>query len=171
MKSSSRHWNFLFFILLLLIVSCQPTASEDIELSKQQLENEKECKAAMEKHLTAVKNKDLIALKSTMSPDGEMELIQPGLEIIYTVDSFMRFHEEWFEIPDWTVNTEILSMHVGNRIGVATTEFLYKEPERNGKPYFNRLSVTYTLEKKNGEWVVIKDHACSIEKTKSASID
>ncbi len=50
---------------------------------------------------------------------------------------------------------------------MATTEFLYKELERNGKPYFNKMIVSYTLEKTDGNWYIIKDHASSIEKTKN----
>ena len=119
----------------------------------------------MLKHLNAIKTKDLNTLKSTMSPKGNMELIQPSSEILYSVDGFMKFHKDWFEIPNWTVNTKILSMNIGDKVGVATTEFLYKEPERNGKPYFNRLIVSYTLEKINSKWYIIKDHASSIEKT------
>lgn len=120
----------------------------------------------MQAHLDAVKAKDASALKATMSPKGNMELIQPSMEILYSVDGFMKFHQEWFDLQnDWTVETNILSTDVGDRIGVATTEFLYKEPERNGKPYFNRLIVSYTLEKIDGEWYIIKDHASSVEKT------
>ena len=79
----------------------------------------------------------------------------------------MKFHQDWFALPDWTVETIILSTDVGDNMGVATTEFMYREPERNGKPYFNRLIVSYTLHKIDGQWHVIKDHASSIEKTKS----
>ena len=39
------------------------------------------------------------------------------------------------------------------------------EPERDGKPYFNRMHISYTLEKQNGQWYVIKDHASSVEKS------
>jgi hypothetical protein len=124
-------------------------------------------KAVMQKHLDAVMTKDTIRLRSTMSPHGNMELIQPSSEILYSVDSFMQFHKDWFAVPDWTVSTKITSTTIGTQVGVATTEFLYEEPERNGKPYFNRLIVTYTLEKIDGIWCVIKDHASSVEKTKS----
>ncbi|WP_378187559.1 hypothetical protein ACE939_04345 [Aquimarina sp. W85] len=77
-----------------------------------------------------------------------MKLIQPICETVYSVDGFKKFHEEWFKVPNWTVRTKIQSTNIGIRIGAATTEFLCQEPERNGKPYFNRLTVSYTLEKK-----------------------
>jgi ketosteroid isomerase-like protein len=155
--------SFLFF----LSTSCEEKATsiQEQEISKKQ--NEALFHAVLEKHLKAVSDKDYTALKSTMSPKGNMELIQPSSEIVYTANGFMKFHQEWFEVPNWTVSTKVLSTDIGGKIGVATTEFLYQEPERNGKPYFNRLIVSYTLEKINNNWYFIKDHASSVEKTKN----
>jgi ketosteroid isomerase-like protein len=142
-------------------MSCKENSNSNLEL-----ENEAAVRTVLTKHLNAVSHKDLNTLKSTLSPNENMELIQPGIEIIYTVDGFMKFHEDFFEVPNWTFKTKILSIQAGDKIAAATTEILYEEPERNGQPYFNRLIVTYTLKKIKGKWCVIKDHASSIEKTK-----
>ncbi|MEP2935368.1 MAG: nuclear transport factor 2 family protein [Gilvibacter sp.] len=146
--------------LLILLSSCVAKSDKEDALS-----NETNFTAVLQKHLDAVTNKDLMTLESTMSPDGQMELIQPSSETVYGVEGFMEFHREWFAVPDWTFTTKILSKDVGETIGVATTEILYQEPERNGKPYFNRMNVSYTLQKIDGNWYIIKDHASSIEKT------
>ena len=158
------NYKIIFVVILIMgLNSCDRQEKVKNEITQEQ--NDKEFEFSMLKHLNAIKTKDLNTLKSTMSPKGNMELIQPSSEILYSVDGFMKFHKDWFEIPNWTVNTKILSMNIGDKVGVATTEFLYKEPERNGKPYFNRLIVSYTLEKINSKWYIIKDHASSIEKT------
>lgn len=153
----------LLSILLLsfLLIACQQSAKENIS----QEENEQQFVSALRKHLDAVEAKDLKTLKTTMSPSGNMELIQPNMEIIKGVDGFMKFHETFFNHPNWTLKFKITSKDVGNKIGVATTETLYQEPERNGKPYSSRMTVTYTLEKVNGKWYVIKDHASFISKS------
>lgn len=160
MKLYFTNQMIVFSLILLMCVSCKQNSNSEL-----QLENETLIRSTLSKHLNAVSNKDLKTLKSTLSPNGNMELIQPSSEIVYTVDGFMKFHEAFFNVPNWTFKTKILSIQVGNTIAAATTEILYEEPERNGQPYFNRLIVTYTLEKLNGEWYVIKDHASSIEKT------
>ncbi|WP_291870996.1 nuclear transport factor 2 family protein [Maribacter sp.] len=165
-----KHISYKLIFLGLLMIgfsSCdiKQKESEKNEISK--IENEELFKSLILRHLNAVRNRDSNTLKSTMSPKGNMELIQPSSEIVYSVDGFMKFHQEWFEVPNWTINTKILSTNIGDRFGVATTEFLYEEPERNGKPYFNRLIVTYALEKIDNNWYIIKDHASSIEKTKN----
>jgi len=100
-----------------------------------------------------------------MSPDGEMQLILPSTPIINTVDSFLKFHEEWFVDSTWTFETKILNTTIEEDLGIAITEVIYREPERDGKPYFNKMIVSYALKKKNAAWYIIKDHASSIQKS------
>lgn len=128
-------------------------------------ENERMLRTAMQKHLDAVSGKDLTTLASTMSPEGNMQLILPGDEIVASVDSFLAFHEAWFQDTSWTFTTEILNVEVGQEVGMAVTEVIYREPLRDGVPYFNRMIVSYTLRKMDGKWYVIKDHATSAEKS------
>lgn len=165
MKNRSYCTLLIVSFLFLLTTSCKEKTPSTQELEISQTQNEELFHTALAKHLKAVADKDYPTLQSTMSPKGNMELIQPSAEIVYTADAFMEFHKKWFAVPDWTMNTKILSTDIGDKIGVATTEFLYQEPERNGKPYFNRLIVSYTLEKIGNNWYIIKDHASSIEKT------
>lgn len=155
---------FLLFFLV-TIVSCKEVKKTPKQVELTQEQNEQQFINALEKHLDAVEKKDLKALKATMSPKGNMELIQPNMEVIKRVDGFMRFHEVFFNHPEWSLKFKIISKNVGNKIGIATTEAMYREPERNGKPYFSRMTVTYSLEKNEGKWYVIKDHASFIEKT------
>ncbi len=152
----------IIVLLFILIGACSQNKKEVMEVNKKQ--NVEEFTSVILKHFSAVENKDLEALKLTMSPKGNMELIQPGIEIINSVDGFLEFHKNLFSIPNWTIKFKLISKNVGTRIGVVTSEVIYKEPERNSKPYSNRLVVTYTLEKTENVWYIIKDHASSIEK-------
>lgn len=148
-------------ILGFLFTAQAQDLKEEIKLS----ENETQFIATMKTHLDAVTNKDLKTLQSTMSPKGNMQLILPGSEMIDSVKGFMDYHKAWFELPDWTFETKILNTVVGEKIGIAITEITYREPERDGVPYHNRMYVSYALEKIDGNWYIIKDHASSIEKS------
>jgi len=157
-------------IFISSFLACTDTATNTTNTAAKteanKIQNEKDFVATMQKHLDAVSNKDLAALKSTMSPTGKMQLILPATEIINTVDGFMNYHEEWFKAPGtWTFETKILNTEIKEDLGIAITEIIYSEPERNGEPYFNRMIVSYALEKVNGKWCIIKDHACSVEKS------
>jgi len=167
MKKIKQHKLVLLSLLIIGISSCDIKQKDGKKNEMSKIKNEELFKSVLNKHLTAVSKKDYGTLKSTMSPKGNMELIQPNSEVVYDVKGFMDFHQEWFDVPNWTVKTKVLSTDIGDKIGVATTEFFYEETERNGKPYFNRLIVSYTLEKINNNWYFIKDHASSIDKTKN----
>jgi ketosteroid isomerase-like protein len=158
---------FLTFIVVVLIGCADNSLSLPSEetLSLATAENEGAFREVMQKHLDAVSGKDLTVLASTMSPAGNMQLILPGDEIIASVDSFLAFHEAWFQDTSWTFTTKILNVEVGLQVGMAIIEVVYREPEREGVPYFNRMTVSYTLRKMDGHWYVIKDHASSVEKS------
>jgi len=128
-------------------------------------QSETEFGKTLQSHLNAVSERDLTTLRNTLSPQGKMLLILPDSEILSSVDSFIKFHEEWFRDTLWSFETKILDTEVGNKIGFAIVEAIYREPERFGQPYFNRMIVSYGLEKIEDKWYVIKDHACSIEKS------
>lgn len=154
-------------LLLLFMFGVLLQGQTDTEKSKAlDNSNEKMFVERMQEHLDAVSNKDLATLKSTLSPNGEMQLILPGTEIMYSVEKFMEYHKAWFQDTTWTFETKILNTDIGENIGIAITEIVYREPERNGKPYFNRMIVSYALKKIEDQWYIIKDHASSIEKTK-----
>lgn len=168
----------IFFLaisgLLLTTVSCDQAAEkkidpEMVEKTAKEEDKVKNQQAFLERlnvHLNAVSAKDLETLKGTMSPYGAMQFILPGEEIMDGVDEFINYHVEWFaEDNGWTMDSTVESATIGETMGMAIVKMTYKEPERDGKPYFNRMVVSYDLEKIDGTWYVIKDHASSIEKS------
>lgn len=158
---------FLGIIFSLLIISCNNTSGENKKVHTGTVLVE-DYVAVMQKHLNAVTNRDIETLGSTLAPTGEMQLILPGSEIMESVDKFMNYHREWFKDSTWTFETKILNSKVDENLAIAITEVVYREPIRDGKPYFNRMIVSYVLEKINGQWYVIKDHASSVEKSTDA---
>ncbi len=150
--------------MFLILTSCDPKVSHDVDL-----ENISNSEAlfveTLQKHLDAVSNKDLETLTSTMAPTGKMQLILPQEEIMYKAENFLKYHEDWFQDTTWEFETEVLDYDIDERLGTATTQIIYREPEREGKPYFNRMIVTYVLEKIEGKWYIVSDHASSIEKS------
>lgn len=132
------------------------------ECHKQNVENFEE---TLNAHMTAISNRDLDALAATMHPDGEMQLVLPDQEVMRGAQAFLDFHKTWFKSDNWTVEGKIVDSRVGCEVGTALTEQMYREPERDGKPYFNRMTVTYVLEKVDDKWVVIRDHAAWTERS------
>ncbi|QIE60668.1 nuclear transport factor 2 family protein [Rasiella rasia] len=157
-----------YIITMLILATFLTSCVEQTEEKKMVVANTSNTTAflnVMQKHLDAVSNRDLETLKSTMAPNGKMQLILPQSEIFEGVDSFMDYHRAWFKDSLWTFETRILNTEVDQNLGMAITEVVYREPERNGEPYFNRMIVSYTLEKIDDHWYIIKDHASSVEKS------
>ncbi len=121
--------------------------------------------AVLQKHLNAVSNKDLATLATTFAPNGEMYLMLDQTETMTTANEFLTMHEAWFKDTTWTFETEVFHTDVGSDMGIALVNAMYREPDRNGQPYFNRMVVSYALKNIDGQWYVIKDHATSVEKT------
>ena len=151
---------------VLFLLSCDKGGNLGPRKAFDQLAHEKSFVEVMQTHLNAVSNKDLAKLKTTMAPNGKLYFMLDERETTYTSDEFIKFHESWFEDENWTFETKITHTEVGPEFGVAITEIIYREPERNGKPYFNRMAVSYVLRFIDGKWYVIKDHATSIERVK-----
>lgn len=161
-----------FYTLLLVIVlsSCvenmKQIADENVEAKN--ISTEKNAQSAievMQRHLNAVTNRNLNVLEETLTPEGTMQLILPGTEILQGNKAFMDYHKEWFALPDWTFKTRIVNSEIGTDMGSFIVEIIYGEPLRDGEPYFNRMAISYVLKKIDGDWYVIKDHASSIEKS------
>ena len=157
---------YLLIPILFILTGCCENANTTVILDPGATEKlETHFKARLNTHLNAVSQKDLVTLKSTLSPSGKMQLILPGSEIKEGVDAFMEYHTEWFQDTNWIFETRILNTQIGDSLGNAVTEIVYKEPNRDGKPYFNRMIVTYLLEMYHGEWYVVQDHASSVAKS------
>ena len=73
----------------LLLFSCEDPQPEVAEMVPVP-DNEANCRNLMEWHLKALAEKNLAMLESTLSPDGEMQLILPSDEIAYGTEYFME---------------------------------------------------------------------------------
>ncbi len=164
MNSKTSSQIIIAVLIFLMITSCSEKSNKKLNDSTKE-KSEGTFHQTLNMHLSAIIDKDLPALKSTLSPDGKMMLIMQGTEIINSVDGFLNFHETWFQDSLWSMETKTLRTEVGEWVGFAVTESIYREPERNGKPYFNRMITSYVLEKQNDIWYVVNDHASSIEKS------
>lgn len=150
--------------IFLLLLACQ-TAEETKPNAAEIQQNQAAFTKALTVHLNAVSQRDLTTLAATLSPKGDMHLILPQSKMINSAEGFMDYHREWFKSDGWTLDNEIVYTNVGEDMGFAIVEAVYRELERDGKPYFNRMHVSYDLKQMDGKWYVVKDHMCSVAKS------
>lgn len=155
----------IFLALISVLMFSCTHQNGNKKASSSQSDSETSFTTAMRKHLDAVENRDVAALQSTMAPTGTLYFLLDKRPLSTTSTSFMDFHREWFKDSTWTINFKILHTAIDDNLGVAITESMYKEPNRDGKPYYHKMHVSYTQQKIDGQWYVIMDQASSIEKS------
>ncbi|MCB0705537.1 MAG: hypothetical protein KDC34_09525 [Saprospiraceae bacterium] len=153
-----------FFMLpLLLTIGCQPIEPPTPPPAPTDTEA---FTAALENHLATVRNKDYESLVNTL-PEREypMQLILPDGTRMQTVGEFLDMHQEWFQDSSWTMDTQILFADRQGDYGMAVVEAMYREADRGGKPYFHKMYITYALKEFEDKWLVVMDHASTVEKS------
>ena len=165
--STLDHMKFslLTALLLVLFFSCQPSNSPDTPAAASAPTKDESFRKALETHLEAVTTKDFPALKETVPASGELMWILPSGGYFTTAADFLENHEVWLQDTAWTMTTKVIQADWGQDYGTATVEADLREPERNGKPYFHRMFITYALKKMDDKWMVVMDHASTIEKS------
>lgn len=127
--------------------------------------NTSEARAILVRHLKSVEDKDSITLKSTIHVGGKYRLILPDGTFMSTSSEFYEMHKNWFLEPGWTIEFEILEFSQTGHLANSTVAAVYKEADRNGKPYVHKMWITYVLEKIGDDWYVTSDHASTREKS------
>ena len=158
---------FIFFVLLFGFMSCSQEKKQHegaFEAAAAE-KNKEECMRTLQTHLKAVTEKNYQMLKSTVPDSGSYVLILPNGDMMTTVDAFLEMHREWFQETSWSMEFSILYSVVFKNSGFAVVEALLREPERNGKPYYHKMKISYGLRLQNGTWRVVQDHASTVEKS------
>lgn len=170
----SRYIQFVLGLVILSSVffsSCKQEgaieeAGPSLEAQKAQRKaDHKLFHATLRKHTTAISNRDIATLKTLMSPDGLMHLMRPNTAVVYSTDNYIKYHESWFQDPNWSIKFTITDSEVGAEMGLAITEVMYEVPERDGKPYWNKMTISFVMKKMDGAWYVISDHSGSVKKS------
>lgn len=149
--------HFLLLVIFLFIsISCEKQNALDIKDINRAFSE------TINNHLNAVAKQDIDLLKSTIPDSGEFYLILPNGSISKTVKEFVKMHEDWFKETGWTYNTKILKSENGTEMGYALVNAIYREKNRNGKPYFNEMLISYNLKRIDDNWYIVNDHASTL---------
>jgi len=160
---TKKNFQLLAILSVILFSNC---STSSLLSDTQRQKNEAAFLEVMNTHLQAISTKNVNQLAATLPPNDEMFLLLDGMEMTTQPEQFLKLQKDWFDSGEWTFEPKIVRSDIGIELGYTIVEVMYKEPDRNGKPYFNRMLISYDLKKINGKWYVVKDQATSIEKTK-----
>lgn len=113
-------------------------------------------KPTLEKHLTAIKSRNLEELLSTVS--DSVTLILPDGERLDSKSSFSELHRSWFADPDWTIEMVPLKIIEARDLGCALVKYNYSELNSLGMEVSTRhtyLQLVFKNEKQG--WKLVHD--------------
>lgn len=109
----------------------------------------------LDEHLRAVRDRDFTAFAQTVDPD---EVVLVTAEGDYLTDSqiFLERHLEWFSIPDWSVEPELLHHRESANLATCVLRLQYLEGKGDDEtPQVSVLSLVFA--RRGGRWLLVQD--------------
>ena len=110
----------------------------------------------LDKHLTAIQNRDLDALIATL-PDDELVLVMSDGKVVRTVRDFVDAHRGWFAMPDWELTTDPIHILESADIGVAVLRLDYSDLKPDHSRFHEHSVLTLIFARRNDRWVMVHD--------------
>ncbi|MEZ4712763.1 MAG: nuclear transport factor 2 family protein [Caldilineaceae bacterium] len=111
----------------------------------------------LQRHLTAVQNRDIDTFLKTIANDGTLTLIMPNGSLWQDYDEIAELHQEWFSDPDWQMTTELLSTRESAEMASALLLVNYTDVDEEGDPVEFQYYLHLLFAKRGADWLVIHD--------------
>jgi hypothetical protein len=117
----------------------------------------------LEKHLRAIRERDLRSLVETL-PDETLTLIMSDGRLVGTVREFVDLHRDWFGQATWSLETNVVALQETAEMGYATIHLIYREgPPGEGQTHqTSYLTLIFAL--LDGKWAMTLDQNTPIKR-------
>jgi uncharacterized protein (TIGR02246 family) len=106
----------------------------------------------LERHLRAIRERDLEALADTVAPD-RLVLIMADGRLARSAREFLETHRGWFAMPGWTLHAEEIETFETGELAVAVLRLDYREPpDVRSESY-----LTLVFQQRDGKWLMVQD--------------
>lgn len=117
----------------------------------------------LEKHLRAIRTRDLPALVETL-PAGPLTLIMADGRLVESADEFVALHRDWFRSDTWSLAAEVVSVIEGHDLGLAVVHLDYRDRPADGEPVHQASYLTLAFQKQADRWVMVHDQNTPIQR-------
>jgi uncharacterized protein (TIGR02246 family) len=121
----------------------------------------------LERHLRAIRERDLPALVATL-PADELVLIMADGRLERSVTRFVELHRGWFAQPSWSLATELVSLVETPELGVAVVYLDYRDEPSGGASIHETSYLTLVFARRDGRWVMVQDQNTPIRQGASS---
>lgn len=107
---------------------------------------------ALERHLRAIRERDLDALADTVAPE-ELVLIMADGKLARSTREFLETHRGWFAVKNWTLDAEPVKTFESADLAVAVLRLDYREPPATRSESY----LTLVFQRRGGKWLMVQD--------------
>jgi ketosteroid isomerase-like protein len=110
----------------------------------------------LDRHLQAIKTRDLAALESTVARHRVVVVTSDG-RLVSSTRQFLQMHRDWFASNTWSLDTEQLSISESPELAIVVLKLRYTD-RPDGKPAIDEQSfLTLAFAQQNGRWEMFFD--------------
>jgi uncharacterized protein (TIGR02246 family) len=120
----------------------------------------------LEKHIRAIRERDLEALKETL-PADELVLIMSDGRLVRSVQEFLAAHQGWFQQQSWSIEFEPVAIREAKDLGVATFHLVYRDTLPDGRRLHETSYLTLVFARQGDKWVMVQDQNTPVKNTQA----
>jgi ketosteroid isomerase-like protein len=113
-------------------------------------------RAALEKHLKAIRERDLDAFRNTIS-SSDMAVITSDGRLVRDRARFLKMHGEWFESKTWSLEVGEAFVQEWQGVALAVLALEYFDQPPGSPPLREKSYLTLVFAKRDGRWEMVFD--------------
>jgi hypothetical protein len=121
----------------------------------------------IEKHLNAIRDRNLPALLETLPDEDDMLLIMSDGRMVHSVREFVELHRDWFASTTWSIDAEPVHTIETPDLGIAVLCLDYRDTPRDAAPIRENSLLTLVFARRGQHWVMVQDQNTPIRSARS----
>jgi len=118
---------------------------------------------ALQRHLTAVQERDLATFVDTIASDGSLALILPNGSYLDEYQEIVEMHQEWFADSEWRMSVELVNQRETPMMATALCLVTYEDVDEAGEPVQFQYFLNLIFAKQGNQWLLVHDQNTVID--------
>lgn len=118
---------------------------------------------ALQRHLTAVQERDLATFRETIASDGSLALILPNGAYLDEYQEIIEMHQEWFADPEWRMSVELVNQRETPVMASALCLVTYDDVDEAGAAVQFQYFLNLIFAKQGNQWLLVHDQNTIID--------
>lgn len=110
----------------------------------------------LQRHLRAIRDRDLDGLVDTVAPE-ELVLVSAAGDVSTETRKFIDLHREWFESSTWSLESEILHLRERGPFGTCLIGLHYRDIDNAGDVIQQDSILSLMFERIGDRWLLVQD--------------